>query len=77
MIANHYLTIRKWCPSFQPEEDAIKNLAVWATLNLSIEYFDQPFLERLGSKIGRIVKVDKTTSWRKEGSMLGCALKWI
>ena len=30
MIANHYLTIRKRCPSFQPEEDAIKNLAVWA-----------------------------------------------
>lgn len=22
------------------EEDAIKNLAVWATLNLPIEYFD-------------------------------------
>lgn len=39
----------------------------YATLNLSIEYFDQPFLERLGSKIGRIVKVDKTTSLAERG----------
>lgn len=62
MVANHYLTIRRGFPDFQPDEDVINKLEVWVRFpELSIEYFDAPFLMRVGERIGKVIKVDRTT----------------
>lgn len=55
MIGDSYLTIRKWIPNFVPDEEPIKVLTAWVRiLNLSVEYFDKVFLNRIGERIGTL-----------------------
>lgn len=68
MIEDNYLTIRKWVPNFIPDEAPIKVLTAWVRiLNLSVEYFDGNFLHKIGSKIGKVLRIDKTTSNAEKG----------
>ncbi|XP_021727443.1 uncharacterized protein LOC110694584 [Chenopodium quinoa] len=63
LIDDKYLTIRKWTPNFIPEEASIKVLTAWVrTLNLSVEYFDKELLKKIGAKIGKVIRVDKSTA---------------
>lgn len=63
MIADHYLTIQKWRPDFDPEEEDIRRVAVWVRFpGLPIEYYDELFLCRLGDRIGKTIQVDTTTA---------------
>ncbi|XP_021846727.1 uncharacterized protein [Spinacia oleracea] len=62
MIGESYLSIRKWVSNFVPDESPIKTLTAWVRIpNLSVEYFDRQFLQRIGEKIGRVVRIDKNT----------------
>lgn len=62
LIYDHYLIIREWRYNFSPEKEEIERVAVWVRLpELPIEYYDSDFLFFLGNRIGRTVKVDKTT----------------
>ncbi|XP_021724672.1 uncharacterized protein LOC110691991 [Chenopodium quinoa] len=68
LIEDKYLTIRKWTPNFIPEEASINVLTAWVRiLNLSIEYFDKEFLKKVGAKIGRVIRVDKSTAYAERG----------
>lgn len=45
MIANHYLTVRKWHPDFRPSLATVTQTAVWIRLpEFPIEYFDSEVL---------------------------------
>jgi len=61
MIFDHYLAIRKWEPNFDPTEAKIDRVTAWVRFpNISIEYFDEAFLMRLGLLIGKPLRVDST-----------------
>ena len=64
MIGDNYLVIREWVPNFVPEEDHITKLTAWVRIpKLSVEYFNKQFLlQKIGQKIGRVIKVDSTTA---------------
>lgn len=63
IIADHYLTIRQWCPEFDPFQDVLERLTVWVRFPcLPIEYYDEELLLRIARKIGEPVKVDSNTS---------------
>lgn len=67
-ICSHYLTIRPWMPEFDTEQDNLRSLLVWIRIPcLSIEYYYPEFLERVESKIGKLVKVDSATSMASRG----------
>lgn len=63
IIADHYLSVRQWCPDFDPFNVSLERLAVWVRFPcLPIEYFNEDFLMRLGRKIGDPIRVDNNTS---------------
>ncbi|XP_074306192.1 uncharacterized protein LOC141641431 [Silene latifolia] len=63
MIDGHYLTIRRWVPNFIPTEDKLQFLTAWVYItNLPVEYFNEAFLKKVGSKIGTVVRIDKNTA---------------
>jgi len=63
MIGDNYLVIREWVPNFVPEEDSVTKLTAWVRIpKLSVEYFNKNFLlQKIGTKIGRVLRVDSTT----------------
>ncbi|GKV28433.1 hypothetical protein SLEP1_g37492 [Rubroshorea leprosula] len=69
-IGPYYLTIRRWEPNFDPEE-AIRTTtttAVWARLpNLSADYYDPITLQKIGNKIGSLLRVDAHTAHHTRG----------
>ncbi|XP_021717949.1 uncharacterized protein LOC110685734 [Chenopodium quinoa] len=68
MLDDNYLTIRKWVPNFLPDESPIKVLTASVRIpNLPVEYFDINFLNKVGSKIGKVLRVDKTTTQAERG----------
>lgn len=72
MIDDCYLTIRKWNPNFVPDETPIEVLTAWVRKqNLAVEYFDLNFLSKIGSKIGKVLRVDKTTAQAERGNSPG------
>lgn len=68
MLDDSYLTIRKWVSNFVPNDTPIKILTAWVRIpNLSVEYFDINFLHKVGSKIGKVLRVDKNTAQAERG----------
>ncbi|XP_048498020.1 uncharacterized protein LOC125496563 [Beta vulgaris subsp. vulgaris] len=68
MIDDCYLTIRKWVTNFIPDDSPLKVLTAWLRiLNLSAEYFDTQFLHKVGAKIGKVLRVDRTTAQADRG----------
>ncbi|XP_058727196.1 uncharacterized protein LOC131598631 [Vicia villosa] len=67
-IYDHYLTVKDWRPNFQPNTDSIDEVAVWVRIyGLPIEYYDPRALTVFGNRIGRTIKVDKTTIKQERG----------
>jgi len=64
MIGDNYVMIREWVPNFVPKEDNVAKLIAWVRIpRLSVEYFNKNFLlHKIGQKIGRVLKVDNTTT---------------
>lgn len=63
MIGDRYLHIQRWRPNFIVEMAKIKLLPVWVRFSvLPVEYYIVQWLQRVGNKIGRTLKVDDTTS---------------
>jgi len=69
MIGDHYLIIREWFPNFVPEEDRITRLTAWVQIpKLNVEYFNKDFLlHKIGSKIGKVRRVDNTMANVEKG----------
>ncbi|XP_058758250.1 uncharacterized protein LOC131631474 [Vicia villosa] len=67
-IYDHYLTVKDWKPNFQPESDTIDEVAVWVRITgLPIEYYRPKALTSFGNRIGRTIKIDKTTTKQERG----------
>ncbi|XP_061342058.1 uncharacterized protein LOC133288348 [Gastrolobium bilobum] len=63
VILGHYLATRKWEPCFDPEKANIHKVAAWVRLpGIPQEYCEFPFLNHLGTVIGKVLRVDRTTS---------------
>jgi hypothetical protein len=68
MIYDHYLSVSKWSPEFNPATDKIEKMAVWVRFSgLPIEYYDKSILSIIGNRIGRTVKVDRNTLLQERG----------
>ncbi|KAK7289688.1 hypothetical protein RIF29_03530 [Crotalaria pallida] len=68
LIYDHYLTVRQWTPDFNPFKESIERVAVWVRFSgLPIEYYDSKFLHFVGDRIGRTIRVDKTTFHQERG----------
>ena len=68
MIGDSYLTIRKWIPNFIADEAPMRHLTAWVRIpNLSVEYFDELILHKIGSKIGKVIKIDRNTESMDRG----------
>ncbi|XP_048494798.1 uncharacterized protein LOC125494935 [Beta vulgaris subsp. vulgaris] len=68
MLDDNYLTIRKWVPNFIPTDQPMRFLTAWVRIpHLSVEYFDQEFLEKIGNKIGKVTRIDQNTVLAQRG----------
>ncbi|KAL4329649.1 hypothetical protein AHAS_Ahas13G0321200 [Arachis hypogaea] len=68
MIAGHYLIVQRWRPFFLNSENQVKKIAAWIRIpNLPIELYNPRFLWRVGSAIGQMLKIDRTTSIHSRG----------
>ncbi|XVE99570.1 hypothetical protein REPUB_Repub03eG0210600 [Reevesia pubescens] len=68
LIADHYLTIRRWTPEFRLEEATIDSVAAWIRFpGMPLKYYDNTILRCLGDEIGRSVRIDRTTSNMSRG----------
>ncbi|XP_061354838.1 uncharacterized protein At4g02000-like [Gastrolobium bilobum] len=68
IIADHYVTVQRWKPIFDPFDETMKNLAIWIRiLGLPVEYYTTHLLWSIGNMFGRTLKIDKN-SLSKTGS---------
>ncbi|KAJ4847160.1 hypothetical protein Tsubulata_045745 [Turnera subulata] len=68
MVADHYLTIRKWVPNFDPKMERITRTMVWIHIpDLPMEYYDKEFLSMIGNRLGKIYRIDAATSSASRG----------
>lgn len=50
--------------------EPIEVLTTWVRIpNLSVEYFDGTFLHKVGVKIGRVLRIEKTTIQAERGQL--------
>ncbi|KAA8520632.1 hypothetical protein F0562_014888 [Nyssa sinensis] len=62
VIMDHYLTVRRWQPNFQPSAAQVLETAVWVRLpELPIEYYDEKILVEIGKCIGKPIIIDANT----------------
>ncbi|XP_019184648.1 PREDICTED: uncharacterized protein LOC109179603 [Ipomoea nil] len=67
-ILDHYLIVKEWSPDFDPIRDKTEKVLVWIRFPcLPIEYYSASFLQKVGKKIGRPVRVDQATSQVSRG----------
>ncbi|EOY22292.1 Uncharacterized protein TCM_014510 [Theobroma cacao] len=68
IIADHYLTVRRWCLGFRSDEASVESVATWVCLpGMPLEYYDREILDKIGDRIGKSVKIDRTTSSQSKG----------
>ncbi|KAE9449285.1 hypothetical protein C3L33_18815, partial [Rhododendron williamsianum] len=61
-IGPHYITIRKWEPEFDTSKAKISTSVIWVRLpGLPIEFYDKEMLLKIGTKIGKPLKIDFRT----------------
>lgn len=59
----NFISVRKWEPNFVPKKETITHTATWARLpQLPTEFYDKQVLERVGEKLGTLLKMDTCTS---------------
>ncbi|KAI7987656.1 hypothetical protein LOK49_LG13G02972 [Camellia lanceoleosa] len=58
-IGAHFIAVRKWELEFQATHSFIHSTIVWARLtSLLIEFFDRSILQKIGAKLGTLLKID-------------------
>lgn len=76
MIGDSYLTIRKWIPNFVADEALMRHLTAWVRIpNLYVEYFDKLIFHKIGSKIGKVIKIDRNTESMDRGQYVRFCIK--
>ncbi|KAI9092519.1 hypothetical protein K1719_027647 [Acacia pycnantha] len=69
MIEDHYLTVQQWRPNFNPQKADLQcNIAAWVRLpDVPFEFYNVESLRRIGNMIGKMIKVDRSTSIYDKG----------
>ncbi|KAI9116896.1 hypothetical protein K1719_011895 [Acacia pycnantha] len=64
MIEDHYLIVQRWRPNFNPwKADLQCRIAAWVRLpDVPFEFYNIESLRRIGHMIGRMIKIDRSTS---------------
>ncbi|KAG5517693.1 hypothetical protein RHGRI_038169 [Rhododendron griersonianum] len=61
-IGPHFISVRKWEAGFQPSRATISTSAIWVQLpELPLEMYDKAILQKIGAKIGVLLKIDVQT----------------
>ncbi|EOY08834.1 Uncharacterized protein TCM_024073 [Theobroma cacao] len=67
-LLDHYLIIRRWCLRFRSDEALVESVATRVCLlGMPREYYDKEILARISNKIGKTIKIDRTTSSQLRG----------
>ncbi|XP_019255049.1 PREDICTED: uncharacterized protein LOC109233623 [Nicotiana attenuata] len=62
-ISGNFLSVRRWEPKFVPQEATLSFTAIWVRLpQLPTEFYDKEVLEKVGRKLGKLLKIDTCTS---------------
>ncbi|XVF24392.1 hypothetical protein REPUB_Repub13aG0124000 [Reevesia pubescens] len=62
IIANHYLTVKRWTPCFRSEEATIDSVAAWVHFpGMPLEFYDGDILKKMGNILGQTLMIDKNT----------------
>lgn len=62
-IIGGFLSVTKWEPNFVPCTSTITHTAIWVRLpQLRMKFYDQQILERIGMKLGLLLRIDSCTS---------------
>ncbi|XP_059291044.1 uncharacterized protein LOC132044560 [Lycium ferocissimum] len=62
-VEGQFLSIKRWEPNFVPAESKIDTAAIWIRLpQLPTKFYDQRILEKVGRRIGQLVKADACPS---------------
>ncbi|XP_031121135.1 uncharacterized protein LOC116024380 [Ipomoea triloba] len=68
IILDHYLIVKEWVPNFDPFTATTEKVLVWVRFpTLPVEYYNLLCLRKVGNKLGRIIRVDHTTSLVSKG----------
>ncbi|KAI9108022.1 hypothetical protein K1719_020895 [Acacia pycnantha] len=69
MIDDHYLLVQRWRPNFNPSKaDGQRRVALWVRiLDLPLEFCTVESLGLIGNMIGRMIKIDRSTSIYDKG----------
>ncbi|KAI9120919.1 hypothetical protein K1719_007952 [Acacia pycnantha] len=69
MIDDHYLLVQRWRPNFNPgKADCQRKVAVWVRIpDLPMELCTVESLGMIGNMIGKIIKIDRSTSIYDKG----------
>ncbi|XP_017972900.1 PREDICTED: uncharacterized protein LOC18612588 [Theobroma cacao] len=71
IIADHYLTIRRWSPGFRSDEASIDSVAAWIRLpGMPLEFYDKEMMSKIGNLLGKTLKIDRTTSYAISGKFV-------
>lgn len=67
-ILNHFLSVRRWEPKFIASNAQLTYAAIWVRLpKLPTEFYDYEILQKIGTKLGRLLKVDTCTTLTTTG----------
>ncbi|XP_019252867.1 PREDICTED: uncharacterized protein LOC109231679 [Nicotiana attenuata] len=56
-ISGNFLSVRKWKPKFVPQEATLTSTAIWIRLSqLPTEFYYKDILEKVGRKLGKLLK---------------------
>ncbi|KAK4726532.1 hypothetical protein R3W88_031449 [Solanum pinnatisectum] len=62
-VAGQFLSVKRWEPNFIPHQSTITHIAIWASLpQLPTEFYDKTTLEKVGQRLGTLLKIDTCTS---------------
>ncbi|CAI0391569.1 unnamed protein product [Linum tenue] len=68
MISDYYITVRPWRRNFNPQHAEVASTMIWARLpGLPREFINKEAIERIASRIGRPVRVDRATETGDRG----------
>ncbi|XP_061354018.1 uncharacterized protein LOC133298705 [Gastrolobium bilobum] len=68
IVLGHYLSLRKWEPTFRLNSAGIAKIAAWIRLpDIPIEFYDEAFFRRIGNWLGKMIKVDSNTNAHVRG----------
>ncbi|KAI3931412.1 hypothetical protein MKX01_040329, partial [Papaver californicum] len=61
-ISSHHLAMIRWSSNFKPSKSKINRTIVWVRLpELPLEFYDDEILSAITGKLGKLIKIEKTT----------------